>query len=220
MVSYKATNFWNTGPTRLECPDISTAVWRNNCRQVNGLSEVSEDFHILQQAISGDAEAFACLFDLYVNRIYRYAYYLVGNHADAEDITQQAFINAWKAIGRFRPTDTPFVAWLITVTHNAAISFIRRRRPEVSLDFDLQANQNRAGVANAGSNTEISPDLREVVLGLKSDQQKVLLMRFVDELSYEEISAALGKSEGNIRVILHRALESLRGKLPTRRGQR
>jgi RNA polymerase sigma-70 factor (ECF subfamily) len=184
------------------------------------LSEVSEDFHILQQAISGDAEAFACLFDLYVNRIYRYAYYLVGNHADAEDITQQAFINAWKAIGRFRPTDTPFVAWLITVTHNAAISFIRRRRPEVSLDFDLQANQNRAGVANAGSNTEISPDLREVVLGLKSDQQKVLLMRFVDELSYEEISAALGKSEGNIRVILHRALESLRGKLPTRRGQR
>jgi hypothetical protein len=83
---------------------------------------------LVDAAIAGDGTAFAALYDLHLDRVYRHVYYRVGNRADAEDLTQQVFLQAWRAIGRYRRTAAPFIAWLLTIAHNAIVSHYRKAR--------------------------------------------------------------------------------------------
>lgn len=78
-----------------------------------GLEE--ETWLLVERAVQGDAETFGKLYDLYVDRVYRHVYYRVGNQADAEDLTSQVFLNAWRAISRYRPMGRPFVVWLLSL---------------------------------------------------------------------------------------------------------
>ncbi|MFC2022576.1 RNA polymerase sigma factor [Chloroflexota bacterium] len=170
----------------------------------------SEIDQLVARAKDGDAVAFGRLYDMHIDRVYRHVYYRVGNVADAEDLTQQTFIKAWEAIGRFKKTASPFLAWLIRISHNLVIDYYRSNKAKTYLDFDIVA-----------SNPESSPDylvetqydqqqIRRAVLELPSEQQQVILMRFIEDFSYPEIAASLGKSEGGVRVIQHRALLRLR----------
>lgn len=165
---------------------------------------------LVERATIGDATAFARLYDFHVNRVYRFVYYQVGSHAEAEDLTQQAFLQAWHAIGSYRQTGSPFIAWLLTVAHNVVVGSRRRsqreakpraRERKVATIWDTEA-EALAGVDRAR--------LREAITRLKPDQQQVIMLRFVERFGYAEIAAAMGKSEGNIRVIQHRALSELR----------
>lgn len=165
---------------------------------------------LVERAISGDPSAFGKLYDMYVDRVYRHICYRMGNAADAEDLTQQVFLKAWQAIGRYKKTASPFLAWLMTIGHNLVVDFYRAKKDKTYLDaevtaVDLASNPERVAVAHFEQQR-----LRRVIQQLPSDQQRVILLRFIEGFRNLEIAPLLGKSEGAVRVILHRALVKLR----------
>lgn len=163
---------------------------------------------LVAAAVRGDEAAFAELYDRHYDRVYRHVYYRVGRSQDAEDLTQQVFLQAWRAVGRYRQTGSSFAAWLLAIAHNAIMSFFRRNKVAFSLEHDLAAGRedgSRQHEAHAERER-----VRQAIRRLKPDQQQVVTMRFLEDLPYGDVASALGKSEVNVRVIQHRALQDLR----------
>lgn len=171
----------------------------------------SED-RLVQEAVKRNWTAFAELYERYIERIYRHVYYHVSNQGDAEDITQETFLKAWKSIDKYKNKGTPFVYWLITIAGNLTADQYRKRRKmivsdEVNKEQICVTDNDPEGMAETNFN---SSQVKAAVLRLKGDKQKVILMHFIDGFSYDEIARALQKSAGAIRVIQYRALEDLR----------
>jgi RNA polymerase sigma-70 factor (ECF subfamily) len=85
----------------------------------------SEDY-LVRQAIKRDKAAFTVLYERCIDQVYRHVYYKVSSHADAEDITQEAFVKAWKAVDKYKRTGAPFVAWVISIAGNIVIDHYRK----------------------------------------------------------------------------------------------
>jgi RNA polymerase sigma-70 factor (ECF subfamily) len=170
------------------------------------------DDYLVEKAVERDRASFTALYERYVDRIYRHVYYRVSNHADAEDITQEVFTRAWKAIGKYKKTGAPFAAWLITIAGNLVVDHYkpRQKMPVTDGRNDKVPGylvSDPAGMAETSFSNAL---VKKAVLNLKGDKQKVIMMHFIDGFSYEEIARALKKSEGAVRVIQYRALNDLR----------
>jgi len=164
---------------------------------------------LVERARAGDRQAFGELYDRYAPLTYRHIHCLVGDRQAAEDLTAQTFLQALQAIGRYEERGLPFRAWLLRIARNLAINHWRVQR-------------NNGSSRNHGSERAIlSPEqfceakLREeevwrAVRSLRGDQRQVIILRFVDGLSYPEVAQVLGKSIGAIRVVQYRALSALR----------
>jgi len=171
----------------------------------------SED-HLVQQAINRNRAAFSTLYDSCVDRVYRHAFYRVSNQNDAEDITQEVFARAWKAIDKYRPSGAPFLAWLLIIAGNLITDYYRKRQTNFKRDEEYKKNLFYSAT-DPEERVETNIDnavVKEAVLKLKGDRQKVILMHFIDGFSYEEIASSMQKSENAIRVIQYRALEDLK----------
>jgi len=169
---------------------------------------VSED-RLVQEAVKHNWTAFTELYERHIERIYRHIFYRVSNQADAEDITQETFLKAWKSIDKYKNTGTPFVYWLLTIANNLAADRHHRQQKLVISDGEkVGLVSDPEGLAEKNYNNN---QVKAAILKLKGDKQKVILMHFIDGFSYREIAQALHKSEGAIRVIQYRALEDLRG---------
>lgn len=166
---------------------------------------------LIQNATKGDAASFGELYDLYMPRIYRFVFLRVHHKENAEDITHQVFVNAWQNMHRYEPRGFPFSSWLYRIASNAVIDHYRTAKahpPLEAIPEELLAEPNEMGEA---LDTAIDIGRVRVTLAkLEPDQQNVLLMKFVDDLSNKEIAEALGKTEGAVRVIQHRAIKKLR----------
>jgi RNA polymerase sigma-70 factor (ECF subfamily) len=158
---------------------------------------------LVQQAARGDHNAFAALYEMHVDRVFRHVRYQVTDASDAEDITQNVFIKAWKSVPNYKSTGAPFVTWLIVIARNAIIDHYRSRKHIHHLDDDCDLKGGPDPVATVESDFG-NAEIREA------------LMRFIDGFSYEEIGRALGKSGGTVRVIQHRALKELKDMLEER----
>ena len=175
---------------------------------------------LIQQATAGDANAFGRLYDMHVDRVYRHIYYRIGNVVDTEDLTQQVFLKAWQAIRRYKKTSSPFLAWLIRISHNLVVDFYRSKKVHLNLNHDLRDEDQES---NPEQLTEVrfgQARIRAAIMQLPGEQQQVILMRFIEDFPFTDIASSLGKSEGAIRVILHRALKKLRGILVNVEGER
>jgi RNA polymerase sigma-70 factor (ECF subfamily) len=177
----------------------------------------SEDY-LVRQAIKRDKAAFTVLYERCIDQVYRHVYYKVSSHADAEDITQEAFVKAWKAVDKYKRTGAPFVAWVISIASNIVIDHYRKQQKVVVTDEMDKIGEKDLGnqIPGPEKQAEINFNnsvIKKAVLKLNGDKQKVILMHFIDGLSYEEIAKALNKNEGAIRVIQYRALNDLRGLL-------
>ena len=165
---------------------------------------------ISEAAAAGDAAAFGQLYDLYLDRVYRYVYYRLGNRQDAEDVTEQVFLRALQAINRFRCDDSPFIAWLLGIARNAVIDHVRARKSTHPLNealVDKGQNGDPGLLADMRCTHE---QLRQAILGLKPEYREVIVLRFVEELDHAQTAASLSRSEGAVRVLQHRALCALR----------
>jgi RNA polymerase sigma-70 factor, ECF subfamily len=174
---------------------------------------------LIQRAIDGDANAFGRLYDMHVDRVYKHMYYRVGNIADAEDLTQQVFLKAWQAIDRYKKRASPFVAWLMTIGHNLVIDFYRTKKDKTYLEADVTADNSVLSPERTAEAHFEQHQLRRAILQLSGDQQKVITPRFIEGFEFKEIASLLGKSEGAIRVILHRGLVTLRRTLEKEKEQ-
>ena len=171
----------------------------------------SED-HLVQQAIKRDETAFTALYRGCVERVYRHIYYKVSDSADAQDITQEVFIKAWNSIETYQSKGTPFIAWIITIANNLIVDHYRKQKRTIPTE-ELHEVEPVDELSDPAKETEIKFEnafIKKTVLKLKGDKQKVILMHFIDGMTYEEIAKVLNKSEGSIRVIQYRALGELR----------
>ena len=189
----------------------------SGAKETSGLHDIAEsrpdrdeEKQLVQRAVDKDQAAFAELYDRHVVRVYRHIYYLVGDAREAEDLTAQTFLKAWEAIGRYRERGAPIVAWLLRIAHNLTVSYLRSKRDHSELD-DGYVDQKRAG--NPEEVLEQSTDersVREAVMQLRDEQRQVIMLRFVEEMGYQEVAQVIGKSVPAVRVIQHRALGNLR----------
>src|SRR4051795_611550 len=158
-----------------------------------------------------DAE-FSELYKAHLRDVYSYAYYRIGNHHDAEDLTEQTFLQAYRHFERAQRESKgrPLRPWLIRIAHNLAANYYRdrSRRPQTAIDD--------AGPLAAAHTTEAlvqdRDDLRrilECVQRLPDDRREALIMRFALGMDNREIARALGRTDGATKVLLHRAIRQL-----------
>jgi RNA polymerase sigma-70 factor, ECF subfamily len=158
-----------------------------------------------------DAEAFGALYDRFVERVYRYLYFRSGSHPEAEDLTEQVFLKAWEAIGRYRWQGRPFLAWLYRLAHNAHIDHVRSTKPTTSLTDDQRPFQVASSAAAVELDRALDADvLAEALCQLTLEQQQVIVMKFIEGHDNEHIAQTMDKREGAIRALQMRALISLR----------
>ncbi len=163
---------------------------------------------LVQRASEGDGEAFGKLYDRYLDVVYRYVYYKVGNAAEAEDLTSQLFMKAWEAMPRYQWREIPFSHWLMRLARNAVIDHYRTRKPRGELDETLVSQEpDPQGAYLRG---EEMRGLEAALRRLPEEQRSLLVLRFVEGMDYAEVAAILGKNAGALRVMQHRALAALR----------
>jgi RNA polymerase sigma-70 factor (ECF subfamily) len=164
---------------------------------------------------------FSELYRTHLRDVYSYSYYRTGNHHDAEDLTEQTFLQAYRHFERAqRESDgRPLRPWLIRIAHNLAANYYRdrSRRPQTQLED--------AAVISAPHDTETivegREELEDVLAGvaaLPEDRREALIMRFALDMDNKEIARALGRSEGATKVLLHRAIKQLGERLKEDRG--
>ena len=191
---------------------------------------LDRDRHLVEAA-RRDLSQFDALYRKYLAQVYAYALYELADHHAAEDATERTFLRALAALPRFRelarPEDGPdastFRVWLFRIARNVVANErrARRRKPAASLDVALGAGFAIAdGVDLEGdlvSRDEAATALRDV-RDLPDDRRRALLLRFVDEMTTAEIAGVLGRSEGAVRVLIHRALGAVARELGRDRG--
>jgi RNA polymerase sigma-70 factor (ECF subfamily) len=172
------------------------------------------------RAAQRDRAAFGALYRRYVDRVYGYSFYLLGDHHDAEDVTERTFVAALAAIDGFRDEGATFRAWLFRIAHNQLANALRSRQRHEAASLEFVAEpRTLADPAGLLSLAEDARGLRRALDELPDDRRQVVVLRFVDGLSAREIGAVLGRSEGAVRVLQHRALRQLAAKLATGRDR-
>lgn len=169
------------------------------------------------RAAQVDRSAFAILYRRYLDRVYGYCFYLLGDHHDAEDATGRTFMAALGAIDRYRDQGSTFRAWLFRIAHNQLANALRTRDRQRTTPLDAEPMAS-GDPASELARAEDARLLRRSVGRLAPDRRQVIVLRFVDGLSACEIGVVLGRSEGAIRVLQHRALRDLAvalGRSPT-----
>lgn len=172
------------------------------------MSELDEP-RLIARAQQGDREAFGVLYDRYVGRIYGYAYRQTQDVAVAQDITAVSFEKALHHIGSFSWQDKSVVAWLYRIAHNEAMQHHRRQRWRRPLQW-LQGRTGQRGPETAVLRHEHHTALHTALRQLAKQDQDVVMLRFFEELTTDEIAAVLGCTPDNVYVRLHRALKRLR----------
>ena len=174
---------------------------------------------LVQAAQSGDQSAFAQLVTANQAMVYSLTYRMTGNPEDAADLTQEAFLNAWRSLGTFGG-QSAFSTWIYRLASNACIDFLRREKRRSSLSMTLEDDDeedrqadlpdDRWSPQRALERKEAQEAVRQGLAALSSEHREVLILRELEGLSYAEIAHALGLEEGTVKSRIARARLSLR----------
>lgn len=180
---------------------------------------MSQDFLLVQRAKRGDQDAFGELVALYQKPIYNLVFRMIGNRQDAEELTQTAFLNAWRGLPAFQE-ESSFFTWLYRLAKNAAIDFLRKetRRGAAGIPLSLDDEEHlflhlpdpTPGPEVQAQNQELRQALAKGIAALSQDHRQIFLLREVDGLSYQEIAQLLVLEPGTVKSRLARARLALR----------
>jgi RNA polymerase sigma-70 factor (ECF subfamily) len=173
--------------------------------------ESSQDVRrLVERAQAGDRRALEELYLLHFDRIYSYLHMSVGNRHDAEDLTTQTFMKMLESIKRFRWQSAPFSAWLFRIAHNLAMDHFRAaRRWQPEEEVPEPAEETEPSAEAAALQAIGRQSMLELIEDLSQEQKQVLTLKFVFNLPNAEVATVLGKTEGAIKSLQHRALVSL-----------
>lgn len=183
--------------------------------------DVDGERAIVDAARAGDELALAELYKVYFPRVYRYILARMGNPYDSEDLTEEVFMRVLDAIERFQWRDAPFSAWLFRIAHNAVIS---QRRKEGARGRSSPLSEalpvGSQGPEEMVANRLVLGEVMKAAATLPEAQRRVISLRFGAGLSVAETARAMGKGEGNVKVIQHKAIAKLREMLTGRSAER
>jgi len=157
-------------------------------------------------------DEFTELYRTHLRDVYSYSYYRVGNHHDAEDLTEQTFLQAYRHFERAQRESNgrPLRPWLIRIAHNLAANYYRdrSRRPQTSLE-DAAVVSAPHSTADLAEGRQELHDVLQGVSKLPEDRREALIMRFALGMDNREIARAIDRSEGATKVLIHRAIKQL-----------
>jgi len=180
-------------------------------RTAAGIGENSEKELILL-ASEGDSEAFGALYERYIDQIYNYIFFRTSNGKDAEDICSRVFIRALRHIERYEDRGYPFSAWLYRIAHNLVVNWYRdsERSEEIPLAEQYPPPTIDGTVEERIEKADEEDRLMAIINSLPEDRKELLILKHVEGLTNSEIGQIMDRTEGAIKALYHRTLESLR----------
>ena len=166
----------------------------------------TSDSDAIQRVKAGDIEAFAVLVDRYHDRLMRYAMHLLQNRADAEEVVQETYVRAYRALPRYEEREQ-LSAWLLRILVNRCRSAAARRRvfePLEAADFEFEPGED------ASEQLAVRDELARAMAQLPGDQREALALRFGEDLSFDEMSALTGAGVSALKMRVKRACDRLR----------
>ncbi|MGN9911827.1 ECF subfamily RNA polymerase sigma factor, BldN family [Phytohabitans sp. LJ34] len=180
----------------------------------------AEVWALVERAQAGEAEAFGLIYDRYVDTVFRFVYFRVGNRQLAEDLTSDTFLRALKRIGSFTWQGRDLGAWLVTIARNLVADHFKsgRYRLEVTTGDVLDADREDRGPEGSPEAAVVdhitNVALLTAVKQLNPEQQECIVLRFLQGFSVAETAQAMGKNEGAIKALQYRAVRALARLLP------
>jgi RNA polymerase sigma-70 factor, ECF subfamily len=179
---------------------------------LDGSYQLQDEANLIRRAQQHDPVALTQIYEENFDRIYRYIVLKIGDRTEAEDMTQQVFINVLQSISFYKWKGMPFTSWLYRIAHNQVVDHLRKisRRKTVPLDESLPLP---AADGDPKYEIERKVEIEEITRAAKrltAAQQEVISLRFAGELSITEVAGVMGKSEGAIKALQHSAIAALR----------
>ena len=180
-----------------------------NTRTVHQDPAVLEETRLVDQAKSGNPEAFAKLYDAYVERVSRYVYFRVADDCDMEDLVSQVFLKAWENLDRYKPGTSPFIAWLYTIARNLVIDHYRTKKNNLPLEEAI-AFPSELDLPDETAQTRFDLEaMRDGLQALSKDQQQALVLKYIAGLPNDSLARIMNKQEGTVRGLQMRGLQTL-----------
>ena len=171
----------------------------------------AEVWQLVRLAQAGDGEAFGMLYDRYVDTVFRFVYYRVNDRALAEDFTSETFLRALRRIGSISYQGRDIGAWFVTIARNIVLDHVKsaRHRLEVTTAENPEGRDHAASTESAVMDTLQSEQLMAAIAQLGDDQRECVTLRFIQGLSVGETAAVMGRNDGAIKALQHRAVRKL-----------
>ncbi|MBZ0294348.1 MAG: sigma-70 family RNA polymerase sigma factor [Anaerolineae bacterium] len=164
---------------------------------------------VLKQALAGDSAAISSLYQLHVDAIYRYILYRVPTSHDAEDLTAEVFLKMVKDLPNYQWTGAPFEAWLYRIAAARIADFHRKNRRHPDVDLNDTLTDHIPLPEEQLQQAQEVENLRQVLNQLSEDEQTILILRFVERKSHQEVAHIMGKTPAAVKTMQHRALVQL-----------
>lgn len=174
---------------------------------------LEDEKQIIERARGGEAEAFGLLYDHYLPKIYRFVLLKVSHREEAEDLTHQAFLKAWESMAIYVDMGFPFGSWLYQISRNIIIDHYRsssKMRGTLNIEDLTETLEGETELENEVERKISLDKIAGAINKLKDIEQDVVIMKFVDDLPNEEVARVIGKSEGAVKLIQHRAIKNLK----------
>ncbi|WP_304046783.1 sigma-70 family RNA polymerase sigma factor [Jatrophihabitans endophyticus] len=174
-------------------------------------AEHVEVWTLVRLAQEGDGDAFGLLYDRYVDSVFRFIYYRVNDRALAEDFTSETFVRALRRISTISYQGRDIGAWFVTIARNIVLDHMKsaRHRLEVTTADTIEGPETAESTENAVLSTLDSQRLMAAVAELGDEQRECVMLRFMQGLSVSETAAVMGKNDGAIKALQHRAVRKL-----------
>lgn len=167
--------------------------------------------NLVLKASKGDHQAFGDLYELFLDQIYRYVFFRVGNQQDAEDLTENCFVKAWQAL--MKNPDQPirnFNAWIYRIANNTITDHFRKKRPVLMAEITQLKENTAEEPEDILIQDDVFDELVSAMETLDERSYQVIQLRFLSQLSHSETAAILDLEEGHIRILQYRALKKMR----------
>lgn len=177
---------------------------------------IEQEKEILKRIKNGDNEAFGELYDFYAPKVYRFVRLKVDSQETAQDLTSESFLRIWQYLQEQRKIRERFQALLYKIARNLVIDFYRTKSVREILIEDSLEEFSNINIENEEASDELvirreeMTEVKKALIQINPNYQDVVVWYYLDELSISEIADILDKNEGTVRVLIHRAVKSLR----------